>query len=266
MEGNIMDAFATEIGGEVYLKKNGLFGMVGITNGMIKGNVDSVGKTLQDQNNKRSPSLFAKGGIDQQIGEHARFRLTGSYYHNSSSAASGLTLYGGDRAGSNYQNVMEKAPSGAPLPASTAIAFSGRLNPGFSKKVDAVMLNAFFKVSGLELFATYETAKGRTKTEVTSRKANQYAVEAIYRIGRNENIYAGAKYNAVKARLANTTSVNYAGDVNVNRFAAVAGWFLTKNILMKGEYVIQKYNDFPAADYRSSGKFNGYVIEAVVGF
>src|SRR5688500_18789882 len=39
MEGNIMDAFATEIGGEVYLQKNGLFGMVGVTNGMIKGNV-----------------------------------------------------------------------------------------------------------------------------------------------------------------------------------------------------------------------------------
>ena len=46
MEGNIMDAFATEIGGEVYLQKNGLFGMLGVTNGMIKGNIDSTLNTL----------------------------------------------------------------------------------------------------------------------------------------------------------------------------------------------------------------------------
>jgi hypothetical protein len=36
--------------------------------------------------------------------------------------------------------------------------------------------------------------------------------------------------------------------------------------MMKAEYVDQKYLDFPTSDYRSTGKFNGYVIEAVVGF
>ena len=128
------------------------------------------------------------------------------------------------------------------------------------------MLNGFLKVRGLELFGTYETAKGRTKTETATREANQYAVEGLYRLGRNENLYAGVRYNAVNARLANTPTTTYTGDVNINRFAAVAGWFLTKNILLKGEYVIQKYKDFPSNDYRKSGKFNGYVIEAVVGF
>src|SRR5215204_6458535 len=53
MDNYIVDAFATEIGGEIYLKKNGFFGMVGITNGMLKGNVDSVAKTPQDANTKR---------------------------------------------------------------------------------------------------------------------------------------------------------------------------------------------------------------------
>ena len=266
MESYIMDAFTTEIGGEVYLKKNGLFGMVGLTSGMLKGNVDSVAKTVQDPNTKRSPSLYFKGGFDKQLSDAVRVRVSGSYYHNGSSAASGLTLYSGDRAGSNYQNVFEKAPAGAALPASTSMYTSGRFNPGFSKKVDAVMLNGFLKVRGLELFGTYETAKGRTKTETATREANQYAVEGLYRLGRNENLYAGVRYNAVNARLANTSTTTYTGDVNINRFAAVAGWFLTKNILLKGEYVIQKYKDFPSNDYRKSGKFNGYVIEAVVGF
>jgi hypothetical protein len=60
MDNYIVDEFATEIGGEVYLHKNGLFGMVGITNGMIKGHVDSTYKTVADENIKRNPSLILK--------------------------------------------------------------------------------------------------------------------------------------------------------------------------------------------------------------
>jgi hypothetical protein len=261
MESYIMDGYATEIGGEVYMQKDGLFGMLGVSNGMIKGNVDEAEKSVQDDNTKRSPSIYLKGGIDKNLGDKIRVRFSGSYYHNGSSAASGLTLYGGDRSGSNYQNVMEKAPAGAALPASTGIAFSGRLNPGFSKKVDAFMLNGFLKLAGLELFGTYEYAKGRTKTELDNRSVNQYAGDIVYRFGKEENLFVGGRYNLVKGKLATMTN-----DVKVDRFAAAGGWFVTKNVLLKGEYVIQNYYSFPAADYRSSGKFKGYVIEAVVGF
>lgn len=270
MESYIMDAFATEIGGEVLVQKNGLFGMLGMTNGMIKGSVDSAtpgtiivngAPKVVDDNVRRAPSIYLKGGIDKKLAENIRVRVSGSFYHNSSNAGSGLTLYGGDRAGSNYQNVMEAAPNYPTLPASTAIAFSGRLNPGFFKKVNAAMLNGFLKVSGLELFATVETAKGRTKTETADRKANQLAGEVVYRFGKAENLFAGARYNTVKAQLANITN-----DVKVNRFALAGGWFVTRNVLMKGEYVVQKYNNFPVTDHRNEGKFNGYVIEAVVGF
>lgn len=261
MESYIMDGYATEIGGEVYLQKNGLFGMLGVTNGMIKGNVDSVAATPQDDNVKRDPSIYLKGGIDKNLGDNIRVRLTGSFYHNSSSAASGLTLYGGDRGGSNYQNVMEKAPVGVALPASTAIAFSGRLNPGFTKRVDALMFNGFLKMGGLELFGTYETAKGRSKTETSQRRMNQYAGDIVYRFGSKENLFAGFRYNKVKGKLADIDN-----KVNVDRYAGAAGWFVTKNILLKGEYVIQNYHAFPSTDYRSAGRFTGYVIEAVVGF
>lgn len=261
MESYIMDGYATEIGGEVYVQKNGLFGMVGVTNGMIKGNVDSAVKSPVDDNTKRAPSLIGKLGIDKKIGDALRVRLSGSFYHNSSSAASGLTLYGGDRAGSNYQNVMENAPTGVALPASTAIAFSGRLNPGFSKKVDAYMINGFLKVQGLELFGTYENAQGRSKTETSIRRMQQYAGDAVYRFGWSENLFAGVRYNKVSGQLA-----GFADDINIDRWAAAGGWFITRNVLLKGEYVIQKYHNFPAVDYRSSGRFKGYVIEAVVGF
>jgi hypothetical protein len=270
MENYIMDAFATEIGGEVYLQKNGLFGMLGMTNGMIKGSIDSATpgvivvngeRKVVDENTSRQPSIYLKGGIDKKLGDNIRFRVSGSFYHNSSNAGSGLTLYGGDRSGSNYQNVMETAPNYPTLPASSGIAFSGRLNPGFSKKINAAMFNGFLKVAGLELFGTVETAKGRTKTETADRKATQLAGDVVYRFGNAENLFAGVRYNTVKAQLA-----GIANDVKVNRFALAGGWFVTRNVLMKGEYVVQKYNDFPAADYRNGGKFNGFVIEAVVGF
>lgn len=262
MESYIMDAFATEIGGEVYVQKNGFFGMGGVTNGMIKGHIDSVGPTAQDDDVRRAPSLYAKGGFDKQLNRNLRVRLSGSIYHNSSQAGSGLTLYSGDRTGSNYQNIMEvwKDKDGV-VKASTAMYASGRFNPGFSKKLDAVMLNGFVKFYGLELFGTYETAQGRTNKETNVRKANQYAVDGVYRFGKEENLYVGVRYNS-----ANATLAGMADDVTINRFAVAGGWFIVKNLLLKAEYVDQRYKNFPAADYRSGGKFNGYVIEAVVGF
>jgi len=266
MESYIMDAFTTEIGAEVYLQKNGVFGMLGMTNGMIKGNIDTAIATPQDPNTHINPSIYLKAGVDKKVGDKVRVRLSGSFYHNSSSPTSGLTLYGGDRGGSNYQNVMEKWVTGAGTPAVaaqglTSIAFSGRLNPGFSKKVNAFMLNGFLKASGFEFFGTYENAKGRTKLETSDRTASQYGIEGVYRFGSSENLYVGARYNSVDAELTGITN-----EVHVNRLAFAGGWFVSRNLLLKGEYVIQKYNNFPTLDYRSGGKFNGYVIEAVVGF
>lgn len=267
MEGNIVDEFATEIGGQLMLRKNGFFGLIGATNGMIKGNVDSLyAASNPDGKYSKSPSILLKGGFDKQILADIRVRLSGSYYGNQSSG--GNTIFGGDRSGSNYQYVMElnMANPSSTSGAGTPLAFSGRFNPGFNKKLNAFMLNGFLKVKGLELFGTYELASGRTSRETDTRDMKQFAADLVYRFGQNENFFIGARYNTVSARLASTATVTYDNDVKVDRIAGAAGWFLTKNILLKGEYVVQKYKDFPAQDYRTGGKFNGYVIEAVVGF
>ena len=134
------------------------------------------------------------------------------------------------------------------------------------------MLNVFAKCHGLEVFGTYEKASGRTGVETKTRDASQYAVDAVYRFFPKENVFLGVRYNAVTARPANSAAgtgagaITYTQDVKINRVAVAGGWFITNNILMKGEYVVQQYKDFPAADYRAGGKFNGYVLEAVVGF
>ena len=49
-------------------------------------------------------------------------------------------------------------------------------------------------------------------------------------------------------------------------FYTGGGWFLTPNLEAKGEYVQQKYDDFPANDIRHGGKFDGAMFEAVVSF
>jgi hypothetical protein len=274
MEANIMDAFATEIGGEVIVQKSGFFGVLGVTNGMIKGHVDSTYVTKDgsgnviDDNTKRNPSFLLKGGYDKQVTDNIRVRFSGSLYTNSSQAGSGLTLYSGDRTGSNYQNVMEvERKADGTVKAYTDMMSSGRFNPGFSKKITAYMLNSFVKAYGFEFFGTYEQAKGRAKTETLERTAKQYAVEGLYRFGKNESFYLGARYNKVDAEMMQTATTTAAlTDVSINRTSLAAGWFLTKNVLMKAEYVNQKYNNFLGKDFRNGGKFSGWAVEAVVGF
>lgn len=265
IENYIMDGFTTEIGGEVLVRKNALFGLIGVSNGMIKGNIDSLIATPQDANVHKSPAVYIKGGFDKQLNSDLRVRFAASYYSNNSSG--GQTLYGGDRTGSNYFMVLEKVGA-----VNTTNAFSGRFNPGFTKKVNALQLNAFIKFQGLELFATYENAKGRSKIEIGSRGAEQMAIDGVYRFGKTADFFIGAKYNVVTAALANvpaagtTPAITYNNDIKIDRIAFAAGWFMTRNILLKGEYVSQKYKDFPTADFRNGGKFKGYVIQAVVGF
>lgn len=262
VENYIMDGFATEIGGEVYVKQNDLIFMVGASNGMINGNVAEVvanGTSVLEGNDKKSPSVYGKIAYDKQLEQGLRLRLAGSVYHNSNSGRN--TLYAGDRTGSNYFMVVEPAVNGTAATTYATNYSSGRFTPNFTNKITAAQFNAFLKYEGAEIFGTYEIASGRTTAETEERDATQIAIEGIYRIGVKENVFLGARYNTVKAELAGV-----ANDVNIDRVSIGAGWFLTKNILLKGEYVNQKYKDFAPADVRFGGKFNGYVIQAVVGF
>jgi hypothetical protein len=264
MENYIVDAFSTEIGGEIYLQKNGLFGMIGMTNGTINA---SIGKQSADvkRDSAKNPAVYFKGGIDKTINPKLRVRLTGSAYLNNKSQRN--VLYAGDRGGSHYWGALEPATvtsGGVTSPVSLTANFtSGRFAPNFSRNVQAFMLNGFLKAGGFEFFGTLETAKGNAgnASDPEKRKMNQTAVEGVYRIGARENVFVGVRYNTVNAKLA-----GYTNDVNIDRTAFAAGWFLTRNILLKGEYVTQKYKNFAATDIRNGGKFNGYAIEAVVGF
>ena len=247
----IVDAFTTEVGAEVYARKAGFLGMVGLSNGEIKGNIQ--------QRDDAGPSIYGKLGFDRQFTQDLRVRLTGSMYNSEKSPAN--TLFAGDRAGSRYNLVLENTAA-----TTTAQASSGIINPGFRYSVNAVQINPYIKVKGLEFFGVYEQAKGNSKVgtpaapEATKREMTQTAADVIYR-ALDDQLYVGYRYNKAEARLAGMTA-----DVGAQRNAFAAGWFITPSLLMKAELVNQKYNDFPTTDIRHKGKFNGFVVEGVVAW
>ncbi|HNR06834.1 MAG TPA: hypothetical protein PKM27_05910 [Saprospiraceae bacterium] len=267
VENLIFDAFTTEIGAEVYAwPTKSIMAMVGMTSGYINGNVDYFPTSNNSSGvvpTKKTPSIFAKLAYDNNF-EDLRFRLSASVYTNPNISRN--TLYAGDRTGSHYFLAMEPALTNGAATTMAAQFTSGRLNPDMANRITAFMINPFLKYKGLEVTGSYETLSGSVYGDVkegkwVKRNSSQYSVEASYRFLANESMYIGVRQIGAKAELRGITS-----DVNINRFAVAAGWFPTKNLLLKAEIVSQKYKDFPSTDYRYNGKFNGAVIEAVVGF
>ena len=242
----IMDSFTTEVGAEAYLKTKGIIAMAGLTGGEIRGTVVTPGR--------RGPAFLGKLGVDSQVNEHLRVRLTGSMYRTEKAMNS--TLYGGDRAGSRYYWVLENTQA-----TESANFTSGLINPGFRNEVTAFMVNPFVKYRGLEVFGVLERAEGRAVNEVADRTWNQYAVDAVYRFLPKDRVYVGARYNRAEGDV-----LNLANEAGADRWQVGGGWFITPAILAKVEYVNQEYFGYPATDIRNGGEFDGFMLEGVVAF
>lgn len=242
----IMDAFTTEVGGEVYVRLGAVMAMGGVTGGEVRGQVT--------QPQKRSPSFIYKLGFDRQVMSDLRLRLTGSMYTTKHSINN--TLYSGDRAGSRYYDVLENVNS-----TETANAWSGAIQPGMRDKITSTVINPFVKFHGLEVFGNIEKATGRAATETADRTWNQLAGDVVYRFLPAEQVWVGARYNTANGKLAATDPKE-----TVKRIQASAGWFITPGLMAKAEYVTQKYDGFLPTDIRNGGKFNGFLVEGVVAF
>lgn len=267
IENYLVDVFTTEIGGDIAFQSNGIIGVVGITNGEIKGNI----VPLADSLGSATPAIYLKLGYDGKIDDDFRVRVTGSMYTQSQSPRN--TLLWGDRTGSNYFMVAEKAMQNATTASSTsAQAWSGRLNPNFANNITMFEFNAFLQLGGLEFFGTYNMGTGSANpTEHASQRGdramNQIAADVLYRFGSARNIYVGARYNLANIEF-QVDPDNADGYLmsSADRLAFAAGWFLLDQVFLKGEYVMQNYNDFAATDYRNGLKFGGVILQAVVGF
>ncbi|MEX1192801.1 MAG: hypothetical protein WEA99_12575 [Brumimicrobium sp.] len=246
----IMDAFTTEVFGEVTLQKNGLLGVLGVSNGKLNQNV------VVDDNTYNKPSFYGKLGYDKKFGDDFRARLTGSWYINTGTST-GTWMYGGDRAGARYYNILETTDGDGG-------DFDGRYNARFTK-ITAFQVNPFIKYKGFELFGIYEIADGHaefTNPEDTEGAMTQIAAELIYRFGKKEQFYVAGRYNEVSGKMRESATET----LNVSRINAGAGWYLTNNVLVKLEYMNQDYNGDAWGGRFAGANFNGLVGEAVISF
>ncbi|SRX75198.1 hypothetical protein [Aequorivita antarctica] len=252
----IMDSFSTEAFGEVTVQNSGLLAVVGVTNGKLNQNV------VKNDNTDNKPSFYAKLGVDKQMNDDLRVRLTGSIYTNHGTTT-GTWLYGGDRGGSRYYNVLHTLPDADGN--TQGSDFDGRYNARF-KKLTAIQVNPFVKFKGLEFFGIFEVASG--SDEITTPAADkegsftQLAAELIYRFGSDENFYVGGRYNTVKGKTVESAT----NDLEINRFNIGGGWFLSKNIIVKAEYVNQEYAGDAWSGRFAGAKFDGFNLEAAISF
>lgn len=235
----IMDAYTTNPGLEIMFRKDGILALVGANNGRMNyGRGNDIGKDLV---------FNFKLGYDKNINEDLRVRGSFSGYYTPD-GHSGSTLWGGDRAGARYYDVM--LWHNQPL-MSTGNFRTGRWDPSSNQtKMFAYMANLFVQFHGLEVFGVYENMTGVLRG--ADQHFTQTAMQALYRLG---SFYVGTRLNNVSDNNGSTVSrINLGG-----------GWNMTDNVLVKLDYVNQKYKG-PAHKTIDGGQFNGLVMEAAISF
>lgn len=250
----IMDAFTTAPALEVMFRNNGWIGMVGVTDGTLNPTLvtyDSEAEEFEEINTADELGVYGKFGFDKQLSEDWRVRLTVSPWIHGNSRRG--TLYSGDRAGARYYQIMVPASQGSGGTDIKKNHLNGNWGPGAYSEMTTVMLNAFVKYRGLEIFGLYENADGKTTADADFN-FDQLSLEGLYRFGGQDQFYGGMRYNKVT----NDT------DSSIDRIQVGGGWFLTKNVLAKIEYVNQQYKDFEI--YGGGAEFKGVMFEAAISF
>jgi hypothetical protein len=257
----VMDAFTTAPAAEFMFRgESGLLLMAGLTTGSVRPDLTSYRNgTYTAYDAAKEIGLYWKAGFDKQFDDEVRARFTVSGYHMPAENHNS-TIYGGDRAGSRYYLIMNRITNASTDVDIKANHLSGNFHPGTANKNNSFMFNLFAKTKMVELFGTYETAKG-IYASGNEFQFSQFAVEGLLRFGGQQQFYGGARYNIVKGNT--NTAVN--NDQSVNRFQLGAGWFIIPSIILKLEYVDQNYVDFRQT-YGEDAGFDGFMIEAAVSF
>ncbi len=244
----IMDSFSTEPFAEVSVLNSGFIGVLGISNGRLNQS------PLEGDD---GIAVFGKLGYDRQINDMVRTRLTGSVYH-STDAGTRDYLYGGDRAGSRYYNLLEVIDEERPSD------FLPRFNPSFPYQT-AFQVNPFVQYQvaesvGVELFGVVERSIGGPDG---AGAYTQLGGELLLRFGPDRDFYLGGRYNTV-----NGAAVEDGPEQEISRLNVGGGWFLTNNVMAKAEYVTSSYDGagFATSVKYAGAEFSGFVLEAVISF
>ncbi len=251
----VMDGWTTAPAAELLFRNKGFFLMGGVTSGSLKQSLVNYSSYsgYSPQYTLKQLAYYGKIGFDKTFNKDTRLRVSLSGYHCAKNSFG--TLYYGERTGTRFYLVMLPQTNSSSDVDITANPFTGRWGPGFTNKDNSVMFNVFAKYDGLQVFGTLESAKGTELYGGQDFNYSQYAFNALYYFGTDQNFYVGGRINGV----------NNHQNQSITRFEGTLGWFFTKNIIIKAEYVNQTYKNF-TQDYGNKAGFKGLMFEAGISF
>lgn len=179
---------------------------------------------------------------------------------NKSGGGSQMQMFTGNRSGERYAGVL----GGGQAP--------GGVFPQAGEKFSAAQFDVTFdNGSPIKLYGHYGITQDKdingSLAGTPEEKWNYYAADAVYN-------FTPALYGAVRYSSANASSLAGAdSDGSVNRIQVGGGFWLTKNLLMKVEYVNQKYSGFSEGQIVNNGiqawrdpAFHGVISEVSFSF
>lgn len=179
---------------------------------------------------------------------------------NSSGGGSQMQMFTGNRSGERYAGVL----GGGQAP--------GNVFPQAGEKFSAAQFDVTFdNGSPVKLYGHYGMTQdldiNGSAVGTPEEKWSYYAADAKYEI--TPALYAAARYSsAATSQLAGADS-----DGEVNRIQVGGGFWLTKNLLLKVEYVTQKYDGFAVGQIVNNGvqawrnpEFSGVISEVSFSF
>ena len=205
-----------------------------------------------DTSGSAAPMLYGKIGFDKQLSEALRVRLTESVVYVSGTNTSHNSLFSGDKAGDLAALIYGT---------SSSAGRSTGWKPFSFNDLTVSMTNAFVKYNNTELTGMYQYATGSLGTDDVTM--NHYTVGALQRFGANNRFYVAARYeNAV------VDNDLVAGEQELTQTQIALGWFLSKNAMMKIEYIKQERENIAVSGVHTSApaEFDGYMIQAALSF
>ena len=192
-------------------------------------------------------------------------RASGSFYRVDHSgnkvkfSGSWGNLFSGHRSGGPYSAVL----SGGNSP--------GQITPGAGQKVTATQFDVTWNRGPLEIYGHYgwmqDADLNGSEAGTPKESWNYYTAESILRF--TPNLYSAIRYSGAKAERLNDLS----SEGLIDRIQIGGGFWLTKNILAKVEYVHQGGRNFNGTDGNVGGVeiwrdpvFKGLVSEVSFAF
>jgi hypothetical protein len=250
----VIDPNIVSVGMEVSSKPGRINWLVGVANGT----------TTEDWNVGRGFSYHGKLAVYPI----KSVRTTLSYIATDQSdnpvkgqaGGSGMQMFSGNRSGERYAGVL----GGGQAP--------GGVFPQAGEKFSATQFDLTFDNSSpIKLYGHYGITRDEdingTVAGAPEETWSYYAGDVVYKL--NEAIYVAARYSGAQARKFQGVD----SDGTVNRYQVGGGLWLTKNLLVKVEYVQQKYDGFAQGNIVNNNvqawrnpEFSGVVSEVSFSF